>query len=418
MASLMIGIDFYDTEVYVGLWAEDERCAKIFSVDKISDIEQPEKIPLFVCVDEAGKFYAGHEGIEYSIQNRCNGASLLYGSNVKERIRMNENDREYDVTELLAGFLGEVLNAIKRHFGGASIARLCLTGSRMNPVNEARLKKALELCEFPMEQAVIINHANAFAMYMLHMDEDKRSKRAAAIDLDRAGACIYAFVPYDNRSGAPSHVISADASEGIATGLESINEPEEKMKAFESVVNTAISHNLPLTRLFVTGKSVEDERVKSALRKYASDSFRIFSGQNLYSAGACYMAVAEPSKERTIFDGEVFHTISLEGYKDACIDAVEIIPAGTAVGAAEKTVNVILDGTNELIFHVTDLRNGNRSIVGFSPDDMSVRDNRTQRLEVNVKFLDIETLVIKVRDIGFGEIYPASFRVWEQVIQL
>lgn len=416
MASLMIGIDFYDTEVYVGLWAEDERCAKVFSVDNISDTDSPDRIPLFVCVDENGKYYAGHEGVDYSIKRQTDGVSLLYGRNIKENVTVN--GREYSVTDLLAGFLGEVLGAIKRHFGGASIARLCLTGSRMNPVDEARLRRALEIIEFPREQAVIINHANAFAMYMLHMDEDKRSKRAATIDLDSNGAGIYAFIPYDTKTHAPSHVNNVDASENIPNGLDSIKDPEEQVKLFEEVVSTAISHNLPLTRLFVTGKSIENERIKGVLRKYASDNFRIFSGQNLYSSGACYMAVAEPSKEKTIFDGEVFHTISLEGYKDACIDAVELIPAGTPLEKAKKKVDVIMDGTDDLVFHVTDQRNGNRSVCTFSPDDLQVRDNRTQRLEVSLRFLDVETLVVKVRDIGFGEIYPASFRVWEQVIQL
>ncbi len=416
MASLMIGIDFYDTEVYVGLWAEDERCAKIFSVDNISDTEVPERIPLFVCPDGEGRFYAGHEGIEYSIKQHCNGVSTLYGPQVKEHVKVN--DKSYAVTELLSGFLGEVLNAIKKHFGGASIARLCLTGSRMNPVDEVRLQTALDQIGFPREQSIIINHANAFARYMLHMDEDKRSKRAVAIDLDRYGARIYSFVPYDNRSGAPSHVNNYDASDDIPNGLESIKMPEEKMRLFENVVSTAISHNVPLTRLFVTGKSIEDERIKSVLRKYASDTFRIFSGQNLYSSGACYAAVDEPSKEKTIFDGQVFHTISLEGYKDACIDAVTLISAGTPLEEAEKKVDVIMDGTNELVFHVLDARNGNRNAVTFTPEDFSIRDNRTQRLEVSLRFLDKETLVIKVRDIGFGEIFPASYRMWEQVIQL
>ncbi len=416
MASLMIGIDFYDTEVYVGLWAEDERCAKIFSVDNISDTDFPDKIPLFVCPDGEGNFYAGHEGIEYSIKKQCNGVSTLYGPQVKDKVKVN--DKEYAVTDLLAGFLGAVLQSIKKHFGGASIAKLCLTGSRMNPHDELRLRTALDKIGFPFEQLDIINHANAFARYMLHMDEDKRSKRAVTIDLDRYGACIYSFVPCDNRSGAPSHVLSDDASEGIPNGLESIKAPEEKMSLFEAVVNSAVSHNFPLTRLFVTGKSVEDERIKSVLRKYASDNFRIFSGQNLYASGACYAAVDEPSKEKTIFDGQVFHTVSLEGYKDACIDAVTLISAGTELEEAFRKVDVIMDGTGELVFHLLDTRNGNRTTFTFGPDDLNVRDNRTQRLEVSLRFLDIETLVVKVRDIGFGEIFPATYRLWEQVIQL
>lgn len=416
MASLMIGMDFYDTEVYVGLWAEDERCAKTFYVDKLSDTDSPECIPLFVCPDGNGRFYAGHEGIEYSIQQRCNGVSMLYGKGVKERVNVNGVD--YDVTDLIAGFLFEILYAIKKHFGGASVARLCLTGSRMNKEDEGRLRKALEKLDYSPEQAVIINHANAFAKYILHLEESKRKDRAAAIDLDKNGSCVYSFVPCDNRSGAPNHICFNDVSELVQGGLENVKEPEEKMKLFETVVNTTLARNVPLRKLYVTGKSIEDERIKGVLRKFASENFRIFSGQNLYASGACYMAVDESAGDRTIYDGEVFHSISLEGYKDALIDAVLLIPAGTKLEKAKARVDVILDGTKELVFHVTDLRNGNRKVYTFSPDDLQLRDNRTQRMEITVMFLDVETLVIKVRDIGFGSLYPATYRIWEQVLSL
>ena len=35
-----------------------------------------------------------------------------------------------------------------------------------------------------------------------------------------------------------------------------------------------------------------------------------------------------------------------------------------------------------------------------------------------LQFLDYSTLVIKLRDIGFGSIHPPTFRVWEQIVQL
>ncbi len=417
MASLMIGMDFYDTGVYLGLWAEEERGAKSFAVPGISD-EEDGHIPLYV-VPGNGEFYAGHEGIEYAIREHCNGVSVLYGRNVREKITVNME--EYDSTELLSGFMGAVLGAVKKHFGGASIARLCVTGTRMNDADEKRLKTAMEMLGLKPDQYAVINHANAYARYMLNQKEEDRKGRAAAIDFDALGAMIYSFVPYENRSGAPSHILSDDLSMMFKSDLSSSekdSKEDEQIKAFENIVNTAISKNLPLARLLVTGKSVDNEKIKNVLKKYASENIRIFFGQNLYSLGACYMAVNETPKEKTIFDGETLHSISMEGYKDSLIDAVELIPAGTPLKNAKKEVQVILDGTNELVFHVLDMRNGNRNTYTFTPDDLHVRDNRTQRLEVKVFFLDKLTIVLKVRDIGFGNIYPATFRVWEQVIQL
>ena len=415
MASLMIGIDFYDTEVYVGLWAEEERCAKSFSVPWLAE-EKHTQIPLFVVPAEDGSFISGHEGIKYSIREKCDGASAIYGKNAKDRLIVNK--KEYDVSELLSGFIGNILTSMKRHFGGASVARLCITGSRLGPVERERFKKALELLGFKDEQYDILTHANAYMRYMLHLAEEQRKTRASAIDLDAVGALVYSYVPYDNKSGAPCYVLSEDMAPKLSTDLSSIKDDEEKIRTFEMIVNNALSKNLPLKKIFATGKSVEDEKIMNVLKKYATDSLRIFSGQNLYSLGACYMAVNEPLKERVIYEGQTLYGIFMEGFKDSLIDAVPLIPPGTDLDKAEKTVQIILDKTKEIVFHIFDVRNGNRWPVTFVPEDLKIRDNKTDRLEVKVSFLDIQTLVIKVRDIGFGSLYPATYRVWEQVVSL
>ncbi len=413
MASLMVGLDFFESEVFVGLWAEEDRSPKTFSVPKKS---QGDHIPLFVVPVEDGQFLAGHEGLEYSINYNISGVSLLYGNGVKESVTLKE--REYDVRELLAGFLGDVLGAIKKYYGGAQIARLCITGERMNPVDKEHITSALRLLGFSDNQFCVINHANAFLYYMVGAGEERRKTKAATIDLDSAGACIYSYVPADNRLGAPGYVRSENTDLLLRQSLEEIEGVEEKVQTFENIISMAMTLVRPISVLYVTGRSISDERIKNVLKGYASERMKIFSGQNLYSSGACTRAVNDSIGEKYITDGSIFHSVSMEGYKDAVIDEVVLLPAGSELLQAKRTISVIPDDTRELIFHVKDMRTGQRKTISFVLDELEIRENKTNRLQITVSFIDLYTIVIKVRDMGFGDIYPASFRVWEQIVRL
>ena len=52
------------------------------------------------------------------------------------------------------------------------------------------------------------------------------------------------------------------------------------------------------------------------------------------------------------------------------------------------------------------------------PGEFPFRENKTLRLEIEARFLDYNTLVLKIRDVGFGDICPATYRVWEQIVNL
>ena len=46
------------------------------------------------------------------------------------------------------------------------------------------------------------------------------------------------------------------------------------------------------------------------------------------------------------------------------------------------------------------------------------RENKTTRVAVKVTFLDRDTAVCTVSDLGFGQFFPCSYRVWEKIIAL
>ncbi len=413
MASLVLGMDFYEKEVYIGLWNEEEHSTKSFSVPGKSD---GERIPLFVVPLKDGTYIAGHEGIARSIGDGCNGVSMLYGRNVKEKVEVN--GREYEVTDLLAGFIGDILNSVRKCFAGASFLRICVTGERMNPEDERRIEAALIKLGLERDRFFIINHANAFLRYMIGSDELRRRQRAVEIDSDMGGSEVCFYNPSDRGMGFPAYVERLENTGILGNNIRDIADGDKKAAAFEDVVSLVLKQGRNINCMYVTGKMAEDDKIKNVLRKYASASMKIFSGQNLYSSGACYRALNERTKDDFLSDGEVFHSVSVECYKDAVIDAVPLISSGCLLEKASGRIYLIPDNTDRIVFRIKDLRNGRTEAVNFPLEGLLHRENKTNRLEITVRFVDIKTLVIKVRDLGFGDLYPASYRVCEQTIML
>ncbi len=406
-------MDFYEQEVYVGLWNEEEHCTKSFTVPAKSDGEH---IPLFVVPLADGSFIAGHEGIARSIKDNCNGVSLLYGKNVREKVEVN--GMEFDIATLLAGFIGDVLSAVRKCFAGASFSRICITGERMNADDERRLSEALLKLGYDRNRFFIINHANAFMRYMVCADEMRRRQRAVDIDTDSMGCEAYFFNPADRGMGFPAYVEHMDVTQDMNVCISDIEDGEKRAEAFDAVVSHVLMQNRSVGWMYVTGKAADDDRIKNVLRQYASASLKIFSGQNLYSSGACYRAVNEKTKDGILSDGEVFHSVSVEGYKDAVIDAIPLVSAGCPLKEAKSKITMIPDNADKIVFRIKDARNGRSETINFPLEGLLNPENKTNRIEIAVRFPDIKTLVIKVRDLGFGDIFPASYRVFEQTIML
>ena len=236
-------------------------------------------------------------------------------------------------------------------------------------------------------------------------------KQIMTLDYDSKGMLCYLLHPSDEEQGIPYYLETVDYSELMPGGLAGIWQEEERYGCFARMTELALNRK-EISKLYVTGMHVETPQATEVLQRFSRADRRIFCGRSLYALGVCHQAVKEHFAKAVISDGQIFHNISLLAYKDARNGLVPLALAGTPLLEAEGTVQVLLDDTSELKFQIEDMRTRNSITCAFRPDDLRERENRTIRLEVSLHFLDSYTLVIRLRDIGFGSIYPATFRVW------
>ena len=77
-----------------------------------------------------------------------------------------------------------------------------------------------------------------------------------------------------------------------------------------------------------------------------------------------------------------------------------------------------MDGTDEIDFIVHNALKKDFFCAIVTLDSLEMRKDKTSRLKVDVSFKNRDSAVITVRDVGFGDIRPTDYRIWEQVISL
>ena len=77
-----------------------------------------------------------------------------------------------------------------------------------------------------------------------------------------------------------------------------------------------------------------------------------------------------------------------------------------------------MDQSGILNIEVTPLTGKMPRMVQFYLDGLEKRPAGTTRLRINMDMNSVDEVSVKVTDLGFGELFPATGKVWEQTIEL
>ncbi len=409
MAALMLGIDFSKTDMQVSLWDEERTRAEMY---QFAESGGSEVLPVMVIAGEDGRPLTAKAALDYSMRTRIPGITSLYGNFSEEPLEFGGEKKTAE--ELFSMYLQSVFSSIRKRYGGAAIAKIGITGERMTSEHICQMQRVLARLGYEKEKIFFSTHADAFLWYEL-CESNGVKHSSMTMDFDSKGMLSYVLTPAEENT--PCYVTTTDYSELLPGGLSGLLDATEQKNCFKSVTETALARKQPAT-LYVTGAFIEEPEITGVLQKLSTGQRRIFAGRGLYCLGACWQAVKEKLPKETIADRQIFYHVYLDAYKDAQEGPVRLLKAGTDLDEAQTQVQVILDDTMELKFRMEDVRGKEPVTVTFQPENFLKRENRTIRFLIELQFLDYETLIIKVRDIGFGEIYPATYRVWEQMVHL
>ncbi len=87
---------------------------------------------------------------------------------------------------------------------------------------------------------------------------------------------------------------------------------------------------------------------------------------------------------------------------------IALASAGESWYEARSVLEVILDGQKEIPLTITPQDPKQRRTVTIPLDGFPDRPDKTTRVRIAAGFLDEKTMVVKIVDRGFGELFPKT----------
>ena len=117
-------------------------------------------------------------------------------------------------------------------------------------------------------------------------------------------------------------------------------------------------------------------------------------------------------------DNEMKVNVSLKVLQRGVTEFYTLISAGANWYETVGECEVLLDGTPEISFWLQAPEDKSARMERLELADLPERPAGTTRLRITAKPLSDERVQIRIRDLGFGEFFRSSGKVWEYVMSL
>ena len=178
-----------------------------------------------------------------------------------------------------------------------------------------------------------------------------------------------------------------------------------------------------ISSVILTGKGFVSTDWAPGFLKKVCFKRKVFAGQHIFASGAA-VAAADSLKEDTAFpyvfmcEGRTKASVEMDVRYDGRMEKLVLAEMGTNWYEARTSVELIPDGTEELDFFVRRYGLPHAEKVSVSLEEFPERPNKTTRTEVILSFTEEDLMTIRVRDLGFGEIFPSSGKVIRKDINI
>lgn len=319
---------------------------------------------------------------------------------------------------VLAYYFRKTLSATRRQFPSETIKQLVVTVPDQSAEYVKLIYDALEKLNIGRDRAAVISHKQSFLYYTLYQKKELWVNDVGLFDYEGKKLRYYQMKLDRRKNPVLAGAVERDLSDAISVAEES---GQRKDMVFENIVQGVI-HKQILSTLYMTGNGFDGDWSDDVLKRLCVGR-RLFRGGNLYVSGACYAAreLGESAKLENymLLDEDMIHChIILPVYKDAKEQEYPLARAGMPWYQVDKTVDVIPDNENEISFQIKNIFTNEEKSFMIDLNPVAGKTARRCRLSVRIRFADVKTCVLTIKDRGFGEIFPTSNRIWEKTLTI
>ena len=383
-------------------------------------------IPTVLCKrNGVNQWYFGREAIKCA--NRGDGT--LVGKLLSFAIagaRLEIEGEAYDPIDLLILFFKRSLNIISSYVNPQLVVKLVVTVDHLDQKMIEILEKIVSSVAIDRENILFQTYDESIYYYMIHQASDLWKNNVMVFDysndylksyelwMNKNTTPVVGFVDYVQYENIklPKFMLEDELSENRVESLD------------ELILNTIRSMFAGRTigAVYLIGEGFEGdwfERTKGFLLM----GRHVFQGKNLYSKGACFCAsdkyMPKELNKSHIFLGKdkLKANTGLKMRVDGKEEYVVLVDAGETWYEAENVLEFILEEGDSVDVIVTPLDGGRQRVEEIKLSGLPNRPNRATRLRLEADFESDVKMKIKISDLGFGEFFVSSGKVWEKEIE-
>lgn len=324
---------------------------------------------------------------------------------------------------LLALFLKRSLGLLNQASSGR-ISALMITCETLDGHVLEVLNRVLAASRLKADRIVFQNYAESYYSYMLHQPGELWSYQSLL--LFYSGSRIRAYSMECNRRTDPVVVFIEErdfpfSREPFLSGTENIGQQEAEALDRELLeLSGEVCEGKIIGSVFLIGDGFGQEWMRESLR-YLCRNRRVFQGNNLFSKGACFgmQERMRPSEAGTkhVFLGsdKLKANVGMKIMRQGEESYYALLDAGVNWYEAGHDMEFYLRDGNEIALTVTPLTGKNGKLARIVLEDFP---GTIARLRGSF-YLEAENLLaVEIEDMGFGEIRPATGRVWKERLEL
>lgn len=397
MDGLTLGIDLCDT--YTKVNALDE--------------EQTWALPTVICRNKsAEEWYIGEEAYAHTLQ----GDGIIVDKLLK-LVRKNGTatlgEKKYEAKELLIRFLDKVIALPKEKYWQDEVKSLVIAVRRL----DSRIITVLQECTaelgFSPDRVRIISHAESFVYYTMSQKKDVWSGAVGMFDLSEEGLRYYELKVQRGLKRMSVMAEYEEMEEGF--NLDILDNPSGARLADKILCSCAgrMMQKKIYSAVFLSGKGFENREWAEDFMKMLSTSRRIYLESAVFAVGAAFCS-ADILQEKSAYpftcicDGRLKTTVSMNVIHKGQETSVAIANAGDSWFERKAVLDVIPDHQDHIEFVLTPLDLRKKKVVTIPLEGFPARIDRTMKVRILVTFLDGNTMDVRLKDLGFGELFPAS----------
>lgn len=356
-----------------------------------------------------GQWFYGEEAAQMA--QRFSGVLLdrLY-ERAKRKEEIVLEGVSYSYMELFALYIKKLLTLPAKLDVNVTVEQLVITTETLGRENMELFSAVMEKLDITPGHFSIIDYAESFYYYAMSQKQELWLHNAVLFDY--RGSDLKCLSTERNSASIPQVVTLEEENLGPLIG--------RKDTAFYDVLTKVLGKRI-FSAVYLIGDGFDGEWMKESLQ-YLCAGRRVFVGKNLYAKGASY-AAAVLGQIRTwnfvyMGENELKFNVSLKVHNEESLAFYTLISAGENWYDAKGECEILLSGTPEIDFWIQAADSREARIDTLELTDLPTRPDKMTRLRITAKPLSDHQVKVRIRDLGFGEIYKSSEKSWEYMMEV